>query len=251
MAKRALDVALASLGLLVVWPVLAVVMFLVWRQDRHSPIYWAPRVGKGGKIFRMAKLRSMIWNASSTGVDSTSADDPRITPIGHAIRRYKLDEFTQLWNVLLGDMSMVGPRPNVQRETSLYTEREQGLLSVCPGVTDFSSIVYSDLSEILRGSASPDIAYNQLVRPRKSMLGLFYVEHQTLRMDVQLIWLTVLSLFSRSVAMAGVRRVLLSAGGGEELASFADRRIELTPMAPPGALEIVMTRHGVAVDSTR
>ena len=102
-------------------------MFLVWRQDGHSPFYIAPRVGKGERIFRMVKLRSMVINADKSGVDSTSGNDSRITSVGHFIRRYKLDELTELWNVLLGDMSLVGPRPNVQRETNLYSEVEKEL----------------------------------------------------------------------------------------------------------------------------
>jgi lipopolysaccharide/colanic/teichoic acid biosynthesis glycosyltransferase len=114
----------------------------------------------------------MIKNADQSGVDSTGAADRRITPVGHFIRRYKLDEITQLWNVLKGDMSLVGPRPNVQRETDMYTGIERRLLSVKPGITDFSSIVFSDEGDILKDHADPDIAYNQLIRPGKSALGL-------------------------------------------------------------------------------
>ena len=141
--KRLFDINVSLIGLLVLSPVLLPVMFLVWRQDGHSPFYIAPRVGKGERIFRMVKLRSMVINADKSGVDSTSGNDSRITSVGHFIRRYKLDELTELWNVLLGDMSLVGPRPNVQRETNLYSEVEKELLSVRPGITDFSSIVFS------------------------------------------------------------------------------------------------------------
>jgi lipopolysaccharide/colanic/teichoic acid biosynthesis glycosyltransferase len=118
--KRLLDIVVSFLGLFFMSPVLAVVIYLIWKQDHHSPFYVASRVGKNGKIFKMVKLRSMIVDADKTGVDSTSADDVRITSIGRFIRRFKLDEFTQLWNVLKGDMSLVGPRPNVKRETDLY-----------------------------------------------------------------------------------------------------------------------------------
>ena len=135
-------------------------MILIWIHDFHSPFYIAPRVGKSGQVFNMVKLRSMVVHADKTGVDSTSSSDPRITPIGHIVRKFKLDEFTQLWNVLKGDMSLVGPRPNVKRETDLYTRVEKGLLSVCPGITDFSSIVFSDENEMLRDSKDPDIDYN-------------------------------------------------------------------------------------------
>ena len=132
-------------------PVLLPVMFLVWWQDRHSPFYVASRVGLDQRPFRMVKLRSMRIGADKSGVDSTSAGDSRITPVGHFIRRYKLDELTQLWNVLIGDMSLVGPRPNVERETRLYTDLEQRLLTVKPGITDYASIVFADEGEILQG----------------------------------------------------------------------------------------------------
>src|SRR5687767_5812356 len=126
--KRLLDIILSSLGLITFAPLLLPVIFLVWRQDGASPFYIAPRVGRDGELFKMVKLRSMVVNADRTGVDSTSGSDPRVTPIGQFVRRYKLDELTQLWNVLIGDMSLVGPRPNVKRETDLYTAEEQKLL---------------------------------------------------------------------------------------------------------------------------
>ena len=171
--KRIFDILVASIGLCVASPVLLPVMFLVWLQDKHSPFYVADRIGKDGKAFRMVKLRSMVIGADKNEVDSTSACDERITPIGRAIRRFKLDELTQLWNVLLGSMSMVGPRPNVKRETDLYTPLEAQLLTVKPGITDFASIVFSDEAEILKDASDPDLAYNQLIRPGKSLLGLF------------------------------------------------------------------------------
>ena len=124
----------------------------------------------------MVKIRSMIINADKTGVDSTSSDDMRITSVGKVIRKLKLDELSQLWNVLIGDMSLVGPRPNVKSETDLYTKIEKNLLNVKPGITDFSSIVFSDEGDILSGSDDPDLLYNQLIRPWKSRLSLFYIE---------------------------------------------------------------------------
>ena len=121
----------------------------------------------------MIKLRSMIVNAEKSKVDSTSSNDPRITKIGKIIRKLKLDELSQLFNVFIGEMSLVGPRPNVKRETDLYTKVEKNLLSVKPGITDFASIIFSDESEILKNVDDPDISYNQLIRPWKSRLGLF------------------------------------------------------------------------------
>ena len=163
--KRLIDFILALIGLILCSPVLIPVIFLVWIQDWHSPFYIAPRMGKDEVQFKMLKLRSMIINADKSGVDSTASNDKRITGVGRFIRKYKLDELSQLWNVLLGDMSLVGPRPNVKRETDLYTKEEKILLTVRPGITDFSSIVFSDEGEILKNQVDPDIAYNQLIRP--------------------------------------------------------------------------------------
>ena len=119
MIKRLLDIVVALVGLTVSSIIIVPVAFLVWLQDFKSPFYMGPRVARGGGTFKMAKLRSMVVKADKSGVDSTASNDPRITPIGAFIRRYKLDELTQLWNVLWGDMSLVGPRPNVERDTRL------------------------------------------------------------------------------------------------------------------------------------
>ncbi len=242
MMKRLLDITVAFLGLLVASPVLLPVMFLVWRQDRHSPFYIAPRVGRGSGIFRMVKLRSMRINADRSGVDSTSAADNRITPVGHFIRRYKLDEITQLWNVLLGDMSLVGPRPNVERETRLYTPVEQKLLSVKPGITDYASIVFADEGDILSGHPDPDLGYNQLIRPWKSRLGLFYIDHAGVLLDLKLVALTALAIVSRKDALAAVARDLQARGAPEDLVRVALRETRLVPHAPPGSNEIVQSR---------
>lgn len=242
--KRLFDILTAGLGLLVASPVLLPVMFLVWKQDKHSPFYVAPRVGKDDTVFSMVKLRSMVINADKSGVDSTGANDRRITPVGHFIRRYKLDELSQLWNVLKGDMSMVGPRPNVKRETDLYTPVERGLLNVRPGITDFASIVFSDEGDILKDQADPDIAYNQLIRPGKSKLGLFYIANRSLWLDIRLCWLTATAIVSRERALEGVRRILRDLGANNELLRIAARKDPLIPMPPPGGDRIVTSRDG-------
>lgn len=242
--KRLFDLIASLFGLLLASPILIPVMFLVWRQDGHSPFYVAPRVGRNGKPFSMIKLRSMVVNADKSGVDSTGANDSRITSIGHFIRRYKLDELTQLWNVLVGDMSLVGPRPNVKRETDLYTPLERQLLSVKPGITDFSSIVFSDEGDILKEHADPDIAYNQLIRPGKSLLGLFYIERRSLGLNIRLCWLTLVAIFSREHALSSVRTLMRNLGASEEVLEIAARRQPLTPRPPPGGVKIVTSRDG-------
>jgi lipopolysaccharide/colanic/teichoic acid biosynthesis glycosyltransferase len=217
-------------------------MYLVYHQDRHSPFYVAPRVGKDGLMFKMLKLRSMSVNADKSGVDSTSVDDVRITPIGHKIRRYKLDEFTQLWNVLIGDMSLVGPRPNVVSDTDLYTDIEKELLAVRPGITDFSSIVFSDEGEILEGKEDPDLSYNQLIRPWKSRLGLIYIKNQSLLLDVQLILYTVVAIISKPKALNWVTKKLNNLDVDLDTVEVSKRVVDLFPFPPPGSDEIVSSR---------
>lgn len=241
--KRTFDIIISFGGLLFAAPVLLPVIFLIWLQDKHSPFYIAERSGLQGKAFKMIKLRSMVQNADKTGVDSTSNDDIRITPIGLFIRKFKLDELTQLWNVLVGDMSLVGPRPNVKRETDLYTSEEQLLLTIKPGITDFSSIVFSDEGEILAGKADPDVAYHQFIRPGKSRLGIFYIKNQGLNVDLQLIFLTILAVFSREVALVMLVNLLSKLKAPKELCVLASRAKPLSPQPPPGSNKIVSSRN--------
>jgi lipopolysaccharide/colanic/teichoic acid biosynthesis glycosyltransferase len=240
--KRLFDVIVAGALLILTGPFLLAMMLLVWLQDRHSPFYVAARTGMNERPFRMVKLRSMVVNADRSGVDSTGTADRRITPVGRFIRKFKLDELPQLWNVVRGDMSIVGPRPNVKRETDLYTPQEKGLLRVRPGMTDFASIVFSDEGDILRDQADPDIAYNQLIRPGKSRLGLFYVEHGSLWVDVQLCALTGVAIVSRPHALRGVVRLLKRLGADPGLLEVAARRTPLAPAPPPGSNEVVRKR---------
>ena len=240
--KRLLDIIGSALGLAIFSPVLIPVMFLIWKQDRHSPFYIAPRVGRGEKLFKMVKLRSMIVGADKSGVDSTSASDSRITPVGHFVRKFKLDEITQLWNVLKGDMSLVGPRPNVKRETDFYTSVEKRLLSVKAGITDLASIVFSDENDILKDSKNPDIDYNQLIRPWKSRLGLIYIENQSFLLDISLVLLTVVAVFSRPLALRGVNATLVCLKAPDEILRVSKREEKLFPHPPPGSDLIVTQR---------
>ncbi len=240
---RFFDFLAALLGLVLLSPLLIVFMLLVFLQDGKSPFYLAPRVAKGGGTFTMFKLRSMVVNADKKGADSTKADDMRITKVGHLIRKLKLDELTQLINVLKGEMSLVGPRPQVRRDADLYTTEERKMLTVLPGITDIASIVFSDEGEILRGQDDPDLAYNQLIRPWKSRLALFYIENQSLGLNFRLILLTVRTIaFGRSSTLSKVQELLVSLGASEEMVNVAGRKVELVPCPPPGASEIVTAR---------
>lgn len=241
MLKRSFDIIVSLSGLLVLWPLLILFMLLIWLQDFCSPFYIAPRACGRGRTFNMVKLRSMVKSADKKGGASTAANDRRITWVGRVIRKTKFDEVPQLWNVLVGDMSLVGPRPQVMRDVALYTEEEYHLFDARPGITDFSSIVFSDEGDILKGSENPDLRYNQVIRPWKSRLGLFYTQHQGVRVDLQLIVLTVLAILSRSRALKGVQRLLRRLGAGAELVVVAGRTQPLVPHPPPGA-QAVETR---------
>lgn len=199
--KRIFDFVTALVGLIFLSPVLILIILAIWLQDFKSPFYISERVGKNEKTFKIIKLRSMIVGADKKGVDSTSANDSRITAVGKIVRKYKLDELSQLFNVIKGDMSLVGPRPNVKRETDIYTVEEKKLLTIKPGITDFASIVFADEGEILENKSDPDIAYNQLIRPGKSRLGLFYIEHQSLILDLKIILLTIVAILSRDSSL--------------------------------------------------
>ena len=240
--KRLFDFFISLFGLLIASPILLAIMLLVWLQDFHSPFYIAPRVGRNERIFRMVKMRSMIINADKTGVDSTSSDDMRITRVGHFIRRFKIDELVQLWNVFIGDMILVGPRPNVKRETDLYTAEEKRLLGVRPGITDYASIVFSDEGDILEGRSDPDLAYNQLIRPWKSRLGLIYVDNNSIGLDLKLILFTVIAVVNRPLALNLVCRELETNGAPDNVIRIAHREKELVPYPPPGSDEVVVRR---------
>lgn len=244
--KVIFDFILALLGFIILSPLFIIFCFLIWRQDHHSPFYKGLRVAAGGTEFAMIKFRSMVINAHKTGVDSTSATDTRITRLGHIIRRYKIDEIPQLLNILRGEMSFVGPRPNVKRETDLYTDLEKKLISVKPGITDFASIVFADEGDILKDQPDPDIAYNQLIRPWKSRLGLFYIEHASVILDLKLIIWTALAVASREKALQLVHNELKRLGAHKDLQEIALRRVALRPLPPPGSESIVVSRESQA-----
>ena len=240
--KRVFDFTSAFSGLVVFSPFLTAVLIIIWLQDFKSPFYISDRVGKNEKVFRIVKLRSMVAGADKTCVDSTASNDARITVVGHVIRNYKLDELSQLWNVLKGDMSLVGPRPNVQRETDLYTQKEKELLKVKPGITDFASIVFADEGQILSDKENPDLAYNQLIRPGKSELGLFYIQKQSLFLDITIILITLISIISREKALILITFVLKKLGASTDLLLVSGRKAPLKPMPPVGADKVVTDR---------
>lgn len=230
--KRLFDIFFSALGLIIFLPILILFCFLIWLQDFQSPFYKAVRVGKHNRQFTMYKLRTMRVNADQTGVESTSSDDSRITSLGKFIRLIKMDELSQLLNVLKGDMSLVGPRPNTIKGVSVYSQDELNLLSTKPGITDISSIVFSDEGSILAGEENPDLAYDQIIRPWKSKLGLLYINNQNLLLDLKLIMFTILAIFKKKLALFFLNRVLIKLTDDNELIEVAKREHNLSnPLA--------------------
>jgi lipopolysaccharide/colanic/teichoic acid biosynthesis glycosyltransferase len=187
----------------------------------------------------MLKFRSMRPDAAKTGARLTASGDVRITRVGQFLRAWKLDELPQLWNVLRGHMALVGPRPQVPEEASLYTPDELWMLNVRPGITDLASIVFADEGKILAGSADPDLLYNQIIRPWKSRLALLYVDHGSWMVDVRILAWTAGALLSRPWALARVGKLLETWGAGQLLRRMAGRAEPLLAYPPPGASAVV------------
>lgn len=236
--RRLIDIVAALVGLIVLSPILAVFCVLVWLQDFHGPFYIAPRVGRGGKLFRMVKLRSMVVGADKAG-SSSGNDDRRITWVGRLIRRCKFDEFTQLWNVLRGDMSLVGPRPQVAWAVAAYTDVERRLIDVRPGITDAASIVFADEGDLLTGSTDPDLRYSQIIRPWKSRMALLYVDRGSVASYALLIFATLISAISRQRALRLVYGQLRRWGADDQTLMVAQRQEPPPEAPPPGTDQVV------------
>lgn len=195
--KRLSDLVVAAVAILALAPVLFVVSVAIKLDTPGPAIYRSLRVGRHGKTFAMLKFRTMVVNADRIGASSTPEDDPRITRVGRLLRRYKLDELPQLINVLKGDMSVVGPRPQVPWAVALYSKAERVVLTVRPGMTDYASLAFRNEGEILRGSRDPDRDYLEKIHPRKMQLSIEYVHKASLLTDVRILLATVRAVFGR------------------------------------------------------
>lgn len=238
-AKRALDAVASGAGLVLLSPVMAVIGALIWLEDRGHPLYRAKRCGIHQSSFTMLKFRTMVQNADQIGGSSTGSKDPRITKTGALLRATKLDELPQLTNVFKGEMSLVGPRPNVEWEVASFSAQEQELLTVRPGITDLASIIFADEGEILADASDPDLSYEQLIRPWKSQLGMLYAANANVVLDLRIILLTLINSVSRTAALKHVSALVSELGGGSELVRIALRDTELQPTAPPGHTQII------------
>jgi lipopolysaccharide/colanic/teichoic acid biosynthesis glycosyltransferase len=192
--KRLMDFSISLLGLALLSPILLAIALLIKLDSRGPVFYRGVRAGHAGKPFRIFKFRTMVANADRIGGPSSSSDDPRITRAGNFLRGHKLDELPQLLNVIRGEMSLVGPRPEVIDEVRLYTTEERQLLQIQPGITDWASIRFRNEGEILRGSSDPHQAYRERIRPEKIRLGLAYVRNHSFATDCQIILETLKAL---------------------------------------------------------
>lgn len=190
--KRLIDIVGAAVGLVVLAPLLAGLAIVVKLDSPGPTLFLAPRVGRHGRRFRMLKFRSMVVAAPSmSAVLTTPSDDPRITPVGRCLRRYNLDELPQLLNVLWGQMSLVGPRPEDPRYVRLFTERELPILSVRPGMTDLASVWIRDKGKLVLGAEDPERVYLERIRPEKIRLQLEYVRTRSLWLDLKILAWTI------------------------------------------------------------
>jgi len=194
---RLFDVISAMIGLAVLSPILGIIGLLIKLEDDGPVFYRGERVGRGGKMFKIYKFRTLVIDAERLGGSSTADDDPRITKIGRRLRKYKLDELPQLINVLKGEMSIVGPRPEIKCYTDLYTEEERAILSVRPGITDWASIWNPDEGAILAGSEDPDRVYMEQIRPEKVRLQLKYVRERSFMNDLKIILQTFITILKK------------------------------------------------------
>jgi lipopolysaccharide/colanic/teichoic acid biosynthesis glycosyltransferase len=194
-AKRLFDVLFSLIGLVVFSPLFVVIALLIKRDSEGPVFYRGVRVGKDSKLFRMSKFRTMVVNADQIGGASTSDDDPRLTQVGRFLRRYKLDELPQLIDVLRGEMSLVGPRPQVKWVVDLYTPQEQQLLTVRPGITDPASLRFPNQGEILKGSTDPEKDYMEKIHPEKMRLSLEYVRTCSFWVDIKVILQTIATIY--------------------------------------------------------
>ena len=191
---RLCDIVFSAIGLLLLSPLFLIVYILIRCESKGGGFYCQQRVGKDGRMFDLYKFRSMRTGSDKKGLITVGGHDSRITRMGYFIRKYKIDELPQLWNVLKGDMSLVGPRPEVKKYVDLYTEEQRRVLSVRPGITDYASIEYVDENEILGNAKDPDRVYVEEIMPAKIKLNMRYIENRNLNEYFKIIGLTFINI---------------------------------------------------------
>ena len=195
--KRCVDLVVAVAALVVLAPFLGAIACRIRRESPGPVLYRGRRAGRGGRSFRIFKFRTMVVDAERLGGPTTAGDDARLTALGALLRRYKLDELPQLLNVVKGEMSLVGPRPEVLSKVARYSREEKRILHVRPGITDWASIWNADEGAALAGLGDPDQAYERLIRPTKLRLQLMYCEQSSLWVDSKILFYTLIKLCRR------------------------------------------------------
>ena len=192
-AKRTMDIVLSACALAVLWPLLLLIALAIWIDDPGPVFYRQVRVGRNGKTFRIFKFRSMVMDADKKGLAITVGRDSRITRVGAVLRKTKLDELAQLLNVFLGQMSFVGPRPEVPKYVELYTPYQRQVLLVRPGITDYASIAYRNENDLLAGAPNPEAMYIEQIMPDKIELNMKYLREISPLADIRLILKTIVA----------------------------------------------------------
>ncbi|HCM76102.1 MAG TPA: glycosyl transferase [Cytophagales bacterium] len=193
--KRFFDLVTAGLGLIFLTPLFLIIAILIKSNSKGPVFYKQPRVGKGGVLFNLFKFRTMQVGADRATAITVGHRDPRITPIGYYLRKFKLDELPQLINVLVGEMSLVGPRPELEKFVKLYNERQRKVISVKPGITDYASIQFRNENEMLAGKPDPVDYYIKEIMPLKLELNLQYIANQSFLTDLKIIGQTIFLVF--------------------------------------------------------
>ena len=193
MIKRCFDIVAATTAIIVLLPVLIAVALIVKFTSSGPALYKGSRTGRFGVPFRILKFRTMVVDAEQLGGPSTALNDSRLTPVGKSLRKYKLDELPELLNIIRGEMSVVGPRPQVKMYTDLYSEEEQAILSIRPGLTDYATIEFVHMDQVL-GDDDVDEKYRTEIEPAKNKLRLKYVRERSLLVDLRIVVRTVFRL---------------------------------------------------------
>jgi lipopolysaccharide/colanic/teichoic acid biosynthesis glycosyltransferase len=193
---RLFDILFSAIGLIILSPLFVIIWLLIWMESKGPGLFVQERIGLNGKPFGLYKFRSMRTDSESESLITIGDNDHRITRIGHFIRKYKLDELPQLLNVLKGDMSLVGPRPEVRKYVELYTAEQRKVLNVKPGITDYASIEYVNENELLGNADDPDRVYVEQVMPKKLELNMRYIQDRSLCQYFKIIFLTIKSIVS-------------------------------------------------------
>lgn len=192
--KRIFDIISSLLGLIVLSPLLIILALWVGLSSKGGVFYSQTRVGRGNKDFKVLKFRSMALGSDQKGLLSIGKDgrDPRVTRVGYVLRRYKLDELPQLLNVLKGDMSLVGPRPEVRKYVNLYNKSQLEVLKVRPGITDMASIAFKNENDLLAKADNPEEFYVKVIMPDKINMSLKYLNERSFLKDLHIIFKTIL-----------------------------------------------------------